>query len=131
MARTMAQKLGIKDGFAVLVIGAPVGCAESLGELPPGASLSNSGDGPFDAIHLFVANKAALDAAWPPSLARLKPGGLMWLAYPKKTSGVETDITRDLGWDVVKAAGWRPVTQVAIDETWSALRFRPEAEVGR
>lgn len=131
MARTMAQKLGIREGSSVLTVGAPAGYAELLGDLPPGAELTPSGDGPFDAIHLFVANQAALEAEWPPALGRLKPGEMMWVAYPKKTSGMETDLTRDHGWDVVKAAGWRPVTQVAIDDTWSALRFRPEHEVGR
>lgn len=52
-------------------------------------------------------------------------------ARTKRSSGVETDITRDVGWQALREAGWRPVTQIAIDATWSALRFRPADQVGR
>ncbi len=100
----MAQKLGIKEGASVLAIGAPAAYAESVGELPAGASISRSADGTFDAIHLFVANKATLESEWRSAIEKLKPGGLMWIAYPKKSSGVETDISRDHGWDAVYAA---------------------------
>ncbi len=53
-----------------------------------------------------------------------------WAAYPKKTSGIDTDITRDHGWEALNAAGLRPVRQIAIDDTWSALRFRRPEHVG-
>ena len=64
---------------------------------------------------------------------RMQPGQrvLLWLSYPKRSSKVETDLSRDVGWEVVADAGLRPVTQVSIDETWSALRFRPVERVGR
>lgn len=55
----------------------------------------------------------------------------MWVAYPKTTSGVATDLTRDVGWATMNEAGWGVVSQVAVDATWSALRFKPEAEVQR
>ena len=51
--------------------------------------------------------------------------GLLWLSYPEKSSKVKTDLTRDVLWALVEPAGWRPVTQVSIDEVWSAMRFRP------
>ncbi|HSR31169.1 MAG TPA: hypothetical protein VLY63_11445, partial [Anaerolineae bacterium] len=57
--------------------------------------------------------------------------GLLWISYPKKSSKVTTDLTRDVGWDVVAEAGLRPVTQVSINDTWSALRFRPVERVGK
>ena len=97
MARTMAQKLGIKEGSTVYVFAAPAGYADTLDGLPAGATLSDRGEGPFDAIHLFVANKATLEDEWDAAQRKLKPGGLMWIAYPKKSSGVETDISRDHG----------------------------------
>ena len=59
----------------------------------------------------------------------LKPDGLFWLSYPKKTSTIAADLSRVEGWDVLDAAGWRPVSQIAIDATWSALRFRPRDAV--
>jgi len=55
----------------------------------------------------------------------------LWISYPKRSSKVETDITRDVGWDVVYKAGLEGVTQIAIDDTWSALRFRPADRVGK
>ena len=62
--------------------------------------------------------------------AALAEGGVLWLAYPKGGSGIETDLSRDHGWDAPRDAGWRPVSQVAVDEVWSALRWRPIGEVG-
>jgi len=67
----------------------------------------------------------------PKAIAAVKDGGLLWIAYPKKSSGVSTDLTRDVGWKVIEDAGWGGVAQVAIDDTWSALRFKPEAAVAR
>jgi hypothetical protein len=82
-------------------------------------------------VHLFVQHQSELAEHWPLVREALKPGGLMWVSYPKKSAKVETDISRDEGWDVVLADGWRPVTQVAFDDMWSALRFRPADEVGK
>lgn len=53
------------------------------------------------------------------------------MSYPKKSSKVKTDLTRDIGWDVVTDVGWTGIAQVSIDDTWSATRFRPADDVGR
>ena len=57
--------------------------------------------------------------------------GVLWLCYPKGGAKAGTDINRDTGWDVMLLAGWGPVSQIAIDERWSALRWRPESDVKR
>jgi hypothetical protein len=57
------------------------------------------------------------------------PGALVWITYPKKTSGVDSDLSRDGVWAATEGTGWRPVSQIAIDDVWSALRFRPTQEV--
>lgn len=57
--------------------------------------------------------------------------GLLWLAYPKKSSKVESDLSRDVFWELVSEYGYRPVTQISIDATWSALRFRQAHLVGK
>jgi hypothetical protein len=54
---------------------------------------------------------------------------VLWLAYPKKSSGVKTDLSRDAGWPPLEAADFLPVTQISLDETWSALRFRRRSEI--
>ncbi|MGH3665245.1 MAG: hypothetical protein ACRDU8_03995 [Egibacteraceae bacterium] len=58
-------------------------------------------------------------------------GGLLWPAYPKRSAKVDTDLTRDVGWDAVTKAGWDGIAQVSVDDVWSAVRFRPVADIKR
>jgi hypothetical protein len=128
----LAGKLGIKPGHRVLVTGAPEGYLEALGDLPEGASLSTEPDGePYEVVQAFVRDRAAVDGAAPGVLKALKPGGVLWFAYPKKTSRIKTDINRDTGWDALTAEGWACIAQISIDDTWSAGRFRPTADIKR
>ena len=122
----LVGKLGIKPGHKLLIMNAPEGYRAILGALPEGTELdSNAGQG-FDFVQLFVRNKADVEKLAPEAVRALKTGGLLWFSYPKKSSKVETDISRDVGWEALTRAAMRPVTQVSIDDTWSALRFRPE-----
>lgn len=61
----------------------------------------------------------------------VKDDGLLWGSYPKKSTNVESDLWCDVVWEVMKPSGWRAVTQISIDDIWSALRYRPEARVGK
>ncbi len=81
-----------------------------------------------DAVQLFVQSKVELEKWIPAIAAILKPEGLLWIAYPKKSSGIESDLTRDEGWRVLATFGYEPVRQVAIDDTWSSLRFRHQSQ---
>lgn len=128
---TLVRRLQIKPNHRVLLLGAPDGHAASLEPLPEGATIATAARGTFDVVHLFVRQARDLEKNAPKAIAAVKEGGLLWISYPKKSSGVETDLTRDVGWKVVEDAGWGGVAQVAIDETWSALRFKPEAMVAR
>ena len=58
------------------------------------------------------------------------PNALVWISYPKKTSKVAGNLSRDVIREAMSAAGWRSVSIVAIDEVWSALRFRPAGQIG-
>jgi hypothetical protein len=126
MGKTAAQKLGIKPGNRVYPINAPAEYAELLGELPAGASLADAG--PADVVHLFAHDLADLDRHAKAAIDALAPGGLFWISYPK---GGRTDIRRDDLMLALVPLGWRGVSLVAVDETWSAARFRPLAEIGR
>ncbi len=121
----LAKKLRLLAGMTALVLNAPPGYRELLGDLPVGVTLHTEPGGQSDFVHLFVHNRAELERQWPVALAALRRDGVLWLSYPKRSSKTETDLTRDEGWAVVSQAGLRPVTQVAIDDVWSALRFRP------
>jgi hypothetical protein len=111
---TLAEKLQLKPGAGIRVLHAPAGLALDL-----------PADPAAEAALLFVTSLAELDARAPSVLKTLVPDALFWIAYPKKTGAIRTDIHRDCGWPPVTAAGLEGVRLVAIDATWSAMRFRP------
>ncbi|RJQ51641.1 MAG: hypothetical protein C4521_12160 [Actinobacteria bacterium] len=84
-----------------------------------------------DTVLAFVTSLAEATEMAPAAFGRVAGGGLVWIVYPKGTSKVRTDVNRDILWEALKPTGWRPVRQISLDETWSAIRFRPEAEVGK
>ena len=127
MAASLSRKLVVKPGDKVLAVNAPDGYPDAL----EGATVVSRGDpAKADAVHVFVRDTRELARFGPRAVAGAAAGATVWIAYPKKTSGVATDMTRDRGWDAVKNE-IDAVTQVAIDDTWSALRFKPIAEVPR
>ncbi len=128
----LIKKLGIKPNYRVVILNAPDGYLEQLGALPAGAELvtTTTPSTAFDVVHLFVRNQAELESQALRAIQLVKPGGLMWISYPKQSSKVTTDLNRDILWRVFPNREWRPVTQISIDEVWSALRFRPQSEVG-
>ncbi|MCC6612923.1 MAG: hypothetical protein IT320_05545 [Anaerolineae bacterium] len=127
--KSLAQKLLIKPGHKVAVLNAPDGYEATLGPLPEGATISHAARSSCDSVQLFVYNKADVDRRAPKAIAAVKPGGVLWIAYPKKSGAIKTDISRDHGWDAVYDALWLPVTQLSLDATWSILRFRPRDEI--
>jgi hypothetical protein len=132
MAETsLAKKLNIKPGQRIVVFNAPDGYLEQLQPLPEGTQMATAAapGEQFDVVQLFVKSVSELDAQATNAVAALKPGGLLWCAYPKKSSAIKTDISRDVGWDALREAGFLVVSAVAIDDTWSALRFRPREEI--
>jgi hypothetical protein len=130
-------KLGVVAQTRVMLLNAPTDYVLGLVALVPHAEIeATDGEGffdpeTFDVVQLFCATRVDLDALGETALVAVKPRGRLWVSYPKGSSGVATDLTRDTDWGPLRAAGWRAVTQVSIDPVWSALRFRPEADVGR
>jgi hypothetical protein len=111
------------------VVNPPDGYADRIGP-PQGVAVTTDLDGTFDFVQVFAKDRATLDRHLEAAHAALKPGGLFWISYPKGSSKVPTDLNRDVFWDALEHLGVRPVTQVSVDQVWSALRFRPFAEVG-
>jgi len=131
MATTFATKLNIKPGWTLSLVNAPQGCLERLSTALPENTIATSSGGEVEHLLLFVADRAETERLLPPNFRAVKSGGLIWLAYPKGSSGEATDINRDSLWRMIEQMGWRPVRQIALDETWSAIRFRPNDEVSR
>ena len=128
MNHQLAKKLRIQPGQRMLVLNAPAGYVESLDELPAGTTLSTDvSTGSFDFVQVFARDQAELDQLKATAVGSVTYDGLFWVCYPKKTSKIKSDLTRDTLWN--QFDGLRPVAQVAIDDTWSAIRFRPTALV--
>jgi len=121
----LIKKLRIQPGQQIAILNAPEGYRTTLGKLPEGVTVSEEANDRFDLVHLFVSSSAELEQLGPTAMSAVKPDGLLWMSYPKTSSGMKTDLTRDAGWQVVTDAGWEGIAQVKVDDTWSATRFRP------
>jgi hypothetical protein len=126
----LSKKLAMRPGAQVLrLVNAPAGFVQLLGELPEGVTLSTEAQGKADGVLLFMHNSAELHALSSAALAGVRRDGLIWLVFPKKSAKTTSDLSRDVVWELMKGSGLRPVTNISIDEVWSALRFRPEDQV--
>lgn len=118
----LAQKLGIKEGHHVVLLGAPDGFARTLEPLPP-VTLASALRGTADVVVLFVTRRAELAKKTPQVMRQLAPAGGFWVAWPKKASKVPTDITEDTIRDVALPLGLVDNKVCAVDEIWSGLRL--------
>jgi len=126
---SIVNKLGLKPGMRALVFSAPSGYMRSLAPLPEGVVISEKIDGTHGFVQLFASKKSEIEKSKKKVLQSAASGALVWITYPKKTSGVESDLSREEVWAAMEGTGWRPVSQIAIDDVWSALRFRPTQDV--
>jgi hypothetical protein len=116
----LARKLGIGPGTSVLLDGAPAGFAL---DAPPDAVLHRRpGRGPYDVIVAFCPTSARLIARWDALHRLTTPAGSLWIAWPKKSSGLVTDLTENVVRDHALAHGRVDVKVCAIDDTWSGLK---------
>lgn len=123
MSRPLVQKLGIRPGDAVWLRNAPPRFEEELEPLPEAVSLSREGAGTFRVAILFARDEAELRRDFNEVAARVVDDGGLWVAWPKKASGVATDLAFDRVQAVGLEAGWVDNKICAVDATWSGLRF--------
>jgi len=119
----LPKKLGIKEGHAVAFVSAPGEFRETLGGLPDGVRVKSRATGPLDVIVLFVTRRAELERRFERLRAAMDPAAGFWVAWPKRASGVETDMTEDVAREIGLANGLVDNKVCAIDETWSGLRL--------
>ena len=119
----LAKKLGFKPGFAAAWVNPPDDFAALLGELPDGVTVRKQLRGPLDLVVCFVTARRDLDKRLPALRRALAPAGMLWIAWPKRASGVETDMTEDVVRDVALPTGLVDTKVAAIDATWSGLRL--------
>ena len=121
----LAQKLKLKPGQRATIINAPQDYLKELGPLPAGVQLADHLQGKFDWLQVFVKNQAQLNQFVPKVIRALKPDSLVWVSYPKGTSKIQTDLTRDHGWEAIQTANLKRLTLISVNATWSAFSFRP------
>lgn len=119
----LVKKLGIKPGTILGLIGAPDDFDGTLGELPEGVTVRRTLRGPLDVIVAFYVERAALERRLPALRAALDPAGRLWLAWPKRASGVATDLSDTVVRELGLATGLVDNKVCAIDAVWSGLRL--------
>jgi hypothetical protein len=121
----LARKMKLKPGQRAALVGAPQGYRKELSPLPAGVGVVEQLQGQFDWVQVFVKNKAELDKLIPRLVRALKPESLLWISFPKGASKIQTDLTRDQGWDALQQADLKWVNLISVNETWSAFALRP------
>ena len=121
--RRLVDKLGIKRGMRALFVRAPDHYADLLGPLPDGIDLKSQLRGEFDFIHAFCDRQADLHKNLPRWRQHLRPVGMLWVSWPKKASGVKTDIIEDVIRHAALGVGLVEIKVAAVDEIWSGLKL--------
>lgn len=120
----LVRKLGIKPEARLALIGAPDGFDATLGELPAGVTVRRRlSAAKFDVIVAFFARRAEFERRLPSLAGAIDPAGGLWIAWPKRASGVATDVTENVVRDLGLAAGLVDNKVCAVDQVWSGLRL--------
>jgi hypothetical protein len=121
----LAKKMKLKPGVRAAVIHAP---ENYLNELKHDTDILPKLSGKFDWIQIFAKNKKELDVLVPKAAKALKPEAMLWLSFPKGSSKIQTDLTRDKGWEVLQGVDLKWVNLISVNDAWSAFALRPYKE---
>jgi hypothetical protein len=119
----LPKKLGIKDGFRVLLVDAPQEVMTELKTSLDKCEIARDGKPPLDFAIVFTKSKSTLTKEFKRIMKPLAPTGMLWVSWPKKSSGVATDLSENLVRDIGLAAGLVDVKVCAVTEIWSGLKF--------
>jgi hypothetical protein len=122
-ATPLPRKLGIKSGQRIVTIGAPANYRELLSDMPPDAVVTNRISRAARFVHLFVRSRRELARQLAALREKIDDSGIIWVSWPKKSSGVSTDLTEDVIRNEALPLGFVDVKVCAVDETWSGLKL--------
>ncbi|MDB5460923.1 MAG: hypothetical protein JWO72_2664 [Caulobacteraceae bacterium] len=120
--KSVAERLQVKGDRRIAVLNAPLAVSDALGAERPTTPAEEA-----EVVVLFVADRAEFDLLLPDAARAVKPGAILWLAYPKLTSSLAGDLNRDVIHRLGLAMGFKTVSQIAVDNDWSAMRLKPLA----
>ena len=121
--KPLVQKLGIKPGFCIFVDGLSIAYVDVVGELPDDVRIAKTAKAPLDMVHVFAAEAKGLAAKLRGYRKAIAPGGMIWASWPKKASGVVTDVTEMLVRETALANGLVDIKVCAVDDVWSGLKL--------
>ena len=121
--KPLVDKLGIKAGARIAIVNAPKGYDRILGKLPSGVTREASAVGPLDFVQFFTKERQELERRFAGLAHAVAPAGMLWISWPKKASGVATDLTEDVIRVIGLAHGLVDVKVAAVDDVWSGLKF--------
>jgi hypothetical protein len=130
MASTVVQKLKIKEGNVIRVLNTPEDYKKSLSTLPAGAEITAAGNN-VNQLHWFVKNKGQMEKELKKVLPLIKGDTICWIFYPKGTSKIQTDLSRDSVWSIMQDQKVQMISLICFDDTWSAFGMRQKNEVDR
>jgi len=119
----LPKKLGVKPNQRIALVNAPNDFAKVLGRLPENAAIVKRLNGPLDLILLFVDREQTLTKQFPILANKLQSNGMIWVAWPKKSSGVATDLVFEKVQRIGLDCGLVDVKICAVDDVWSGLKF--------
>jgi hypothetical protein len=126
----LLKKLRLEPEHVVLIVNAPKEYQSLLGTLKYDTKPLKTDAGKYDFIQLFATTQTQLEKLTAQCAKAGKYNCLFWACFPKGGGHIKSDIRRDTVWNAFEKVGLRPVSEIAIDETWSALRARPHEMVG-
>ena len=126
----LAKKLKIKHGMTLLTINTPEGFGELLNPLPENVRITDKAVD-YDQVHWFVSNKAQLDKEVSKVMKLLKDDIVCWCYYPKGMSNMQTDLTRDKGWESLLEKDIQWLSLISFNDTWSTFAFRLKTDADR
>ena len=119
----LAKKLGIKAGSQVLLVGAPDQYVVLLEALPEGVQFGTQLSEATDIVQIFAISRDELQQQLASYRSQLKPNGVVWVSWPKKSARVPTDITEDIIRDIALPLGYVDIKVCAVNEIWSGLKL--------
>ena len=120
---TLSKKIGIKENYRVRVVNAPVHYVDLLHPLPDGVKISNRLTRDIDIWHIFIKSKNDLSLKLQTAMKHIPDNGMIWVSWPKKSSGVISDITEGSIRDAAFPLGLVDIKVCAVDEIWSGLKL--------